>query len=96
MEREEYIDEMAAKLKDWNAEVEKLEAKAREASAEAKKEINKEVEIFRAKKQKAEHKLDNLKKAGEDSWKELQAETKNAFEDIKGTLDNAVRRFENI
>ena len=41
MEREEYIDNLAAKLKEWNAEIEKLEAKAREAGAEASKEINK-------------------------------------------------------
>lgn len=96
MEREEYIDNMAAKLKEWNAEIEKLEAKAQEAGADAKKEVSKEIQDLRTKKQAAEYKLEDIKEAGEDSWKELQAETENALEDIKSSLENAVNRFGDI
>lgn len=96
MNREEYIDNMAAKLKVWNAEVEKLEAKAEEAGADTGKEIRKEVQNLRTKKQAAEDRMEEIKEAGEKSWKELQAEAEDAFEDIKSSLENAVNRFENI
>jgi|SRR6056297_523232 len=96
MERQEYIDEMAAKLKEWNAEIEKLEAKAQEAGADAKKEISNEIQNLRAKKQKAEYQLDDIKEAGEESWKELQTDTEDAVEDIKSSLENAVNRFKDI
>ncbi len=96
MNREEYIDNMAAKLKVWNAEVEKLEAKAEEAGADTGIEIRKEVQNLRTKKQAAEDRMEEIKEAGEKSWKELQAEAEDAFEDIKSSLENAVNRFENI
>lgn len=96
MKREEYIDRMAAKLKEWNAEIEKLEVKAQETSSDAKKEINKEIQELRTKKQVADYKLEDIKKAGEESWKELQEESENALEDIKSSLENAKNRFENI
>ena len=96
MEREEYIDSLAAKLKEWNAEIEKLEAKARKAGAESSKEISKEIQNLRARKNKAEYKLDDLKETGKASWKELQAETEDAVEDIKSSLENAVNRFKDV
>lgn len=96
MNREQYIDKMAAKLKEWNTEIEKLESKAQKAGLDAQKEIRKEIENLRAKKQKADYKLEDIKKAGEDSWKELQSETEGAFEEIKSSLKNAVNRFENV
>ncbi|PWN06491.1 hypothetical protein [Rhodohalobacter mucosus] len=96
MNREQYIDNMAAKLKEWNAEVEKLEAKAQRAGTDAKKEISKEIQELRTKKNVAQDKLDDVKEAGEDAWKELQTEAEDAFEDIKSALDNAVNRFEDI
>lgn len=95
MNREEYIDRMAAKLKEWNAEIDNLEAKARNAGTDTKKEIGEEVQNLRAKKQAAEYKLEDIKEAGEESWKEIQAEAEDALEDIKSSLENAINRFEN-
>lgn len=96
MKREEYIDNMAAKLKEWNTEVEKLETKAQKAGMDAKKEISKEVQDLRIKKKVAEDQLEQVKEAGEDAWMELQSEAEGAFEDIKSALKNAVNRFEDI
>jgi len=96
MKREEYIDNMAAKLKEWNTEVEKLETKAQKAGMDAKKEISKEVQDLRIKKKVAEDQLEQVKEAGEDAWMELQTEAEGAFEDIKSALKNAVNRFEDI
>lgn len=96
MNREEYIDNMTAKLKEWNAEVEKLETKAQQAGVDAKKEISKEVQDLRIKKKVAEDQLEQVKEAGADAWMELQNEAEDAFEDIKSALNNAVKRFEDI
>ena len=96
MNREQYIDNMSAKLKEWNAEIEKLEAKAQEAGADVKKEISQEIQELRTKRKVAERKLDKIKDAGEDAWKEIQTETEDAFKDIKSALENAVNRFEDI
>jgi hypothetical protein len=42
-EREVYIEKMAAKLKEWDAKIEKLEAKARNAKADVKKEYDEQI-----------------------------------------------------
>lgn len=71
-DRKAYIDKLAAQLKQWDAEIEKLEAKAQQAKAEARAEFNQRIEELRRKKTSAQNKLE-IKQASEAAWEELKA-----------------------
>ena len=96
MNREEYIDKLTGKLKEWNSEIKKLEAKAQEAGTDAKKAMSKEITELRTKKKVLENKLEEVKDAGDDSWKEIQTEAEKAYNNMKSALKNAVNRFQNV
>jgi hypothetical protein len=53
MDRKAFIDKLAAQLKLWDAEIEKLEAKTEKTGAEAKIKYQKQIEHIRDKKQAA-------------------------------------------
>ena len=67
-------------MDEWNAEIDKLAAKADQADADAKIEYHKQVEDLRAKRKDLEDKIAELQQAGESSW-----------EDIKQGLENSGR-----
>ena len=46
-ERDAYVEKMKAKLDEWNAEIDRLEAKARGAEADARLRYNKQIESLR-------------------------------------------------
>jgi uncharacterized coiled-coil DUF342 family protein len=82
--RKDFIDKMAARLKELDTEVQKLEAKAKTAKADVKASINEQINELRVKKEEAHQKLKKIQDAGEDAWEELKdgaEKSWNIFED---------------
>jgi hypothetical protein len=82
--RKDYIDRMAARLREWDTELQKLEAKAEVAKADVKASYNKQINELRLKKEEAQQKLGKIQDAGEDAWEELKdgaEKSWNLFED---------------
>ena len=89
-ERTEYIDKLAAQLKEWDDDVQKLEAKMKNAEADAKEKYRAQVEDLQQKKEEANRKLSEIKEAGDSAWMELKAGTEKAFETMKNSVKNAL------
>jgi len=83
--KDTYVSKIEAQLKDWAADLKKLEARAQKATAEGKIEYQKRLEASRAKHQAVERKLDELKKAGEDRWEALKSGVESAWSELKGS-----------
>lgn len=69
-----YIEKMKSQLDELNANMNKLDAKATEAKADARAACLEEMRKLRHQSKLAGAKLDELKAAGEDNWKAMTTE----------------------
>ncbi len=88
-----YKAKIDAQLKEWSIRIADLKAKAELAEANVKVEYLKQVEALRAKKEEAEVKLDELKKAGDDAWEALKAGVEQAALELKDSINSAIAKF---
>lgn len=92
--RKEYIDKLAAQLREWDSAIQKLEAGAEKIKVEARGEFQRQIRELREKRNEAGEKLDNLKQSGEEAWQDLRSGADKLFADIKSTFERAASRFE--
>jgi hypothetical protein len=91
--RKDYIDKMAARLREWDTEVEKLEAKAETAKADMKASYNQQINELRIKKEEAKLKLKKIQDAGEDAWEELKDGAEKSWNIFEDSIKNAWAKF---
>jgi hypothetical protein len=72
--RDAYIAKMKLQLDELNAKMSAVEARAKEAKADAREKYDEEMNKLRAQSRLAVAKLDELKAAGDDSWDTMVAE----------------------
>ena len=69
--RDEYIAKMKLQLDEWDAKMDKLEAKAADAKDDARAKYKEEMNKLRHQSKLAKDKLDELKAAGDDKWEAM-------------------------
>ena len=87
--RKEYIDKMAARLKEWDNEILRMEAKVISAKADVKAEYHKQLMELLNKKDVIQQKLQHIKDASEDAWMELKSGTESSWEIMEDAIKNA-------
>lgn len=92
--KDAYTEKLQAQIDQWTAEVEKLEAKARESKADAKIEIEENVGDAKKRLEAAKTKAREVRNASGEAWQELKAGTESAFESLKEAVDRARTRFQ--
>ncbi|HNS13758.1 MAG TPA: hypothetical protein PKM08_00360 [Syntrophorhabdaceae bacterium] len=91
--REAYIEKLAAQLKEWNAQIDGLMAKAEKAKADAGTEYARQIENLNQKKETATKRLEELKGKGEGAWEDIAAGIEKVLDDLKVTFDQVKTRF---
>lgn len=91
--KEAYQEKMEAQLREWEADIARLRAKADQTKAEAKIEYYQQIEVLRTKKEAAHQKLQELRETSEDAWEELKAGIENAWDDLRHAVTNALAKF---
>lgn len=91
--KEIYEQKLQAQLDEWNAEIEKLNAKADGAKADTQLEYRKKMEELRAMQEAAAYKLAELKNSGDDAWEDLKAGMDNAWDSLGNAVKSAASRF---
>ena len=81
-------------MDEWNVEIDKLQAKADQAEAEAKIEYHEQIEDLRAKRKEVEAKIAEVQQAGEGAWEDLKQGLENSWEILKGAFAKVKSRFE--
>lgn len=81
--KDAYVSKMEAQLKEWQAELSKLKAKAQKAAAEGRLEYQKRIEASQTNYQALQRKLDELRRSGEDRWEALKAGVESAWAELK-------------
>ncbi len=91
--KEAYEQKLDAQLDEWRAEIDKLKAQARQADADARIELERQIEDLEAKRAASHQRLQELRQAGEDAWTDMQAGLEAAFEDLGKAVQSAAARF---
>lgn len=92
-ERDAYVAKMKAKLDEWNAEIQKFEARAQGASAEAKLKYEQQVAELKARRDEAARKLRELQDASAGAWETLREGTEAAWSVMAKAFKDAAERF---
>ena len=91
--RRAYEEKLEAQMKEWNAQIDLLKAKADTAKAEAKVEYYARIEALQQKQDMARTKLQELRAAGDEAWEDLKAGVENAWDEVKSAFHDAASKF---
>lgn len=93
MDRQAIIDKLHAQLKEWNTEIDRLEAKAELASANAKEDYRQSIDTMKQRKVAAQQKLKELQGSSDEAWDEIKKGFDEAMDSIKRAYDSAKSKF---
>ena len=91
--RDEYVSKLKAKLDEWNADMDRLMAKAESLAAAARQECEEHVGDLRSRRADLEAKLHELSTAAEGVWHDLKAGVDGAAESLAEAIRSARKRF---
>lgn len=91
--RHEYIDKFKNKLDEWDADIDVLEAKARETTDELKVEFVDQLASLRVKRDIAKLKLAEIKDASEEAWEDIKGGADDAWSSLKQAIEKARSHF---
>jgi predicted RNase H-like nuclease (RuvC/YqgF family) len=88
-EKELYEQKMRARLDEWKAELDKLKARAKGASADTQIKMNREIEELETAIQEGETRLSALAEASGDAWESIKEGVDAAWESLTSAFDQA-------
>ena len=91
--RQEYIDKMAKKLKEQNAELDKMEAKINGMQEKARLKYLTSIQELRLKKQDVQTKLERLQNTSENAWEEMKTGLNKSWDILKDSTEEALAKF---
>jgi len=92
--RDAYVQKLKAKLDEWNATIDKLQAKADQTEAESKIKYEKQLADLRAKRKDVDEKILELEQAGESAWEGLKQGLENSWDILKASFTKAKSEFD--
>jgi len=91
--RDAFVKKIKASIDEWNAEIDRLEARAEQAEAEARIEYHDEIQELKNYRDDARKRLSRLEQAGEGAWEDMKAGVEMAFEAMSQAVNSARNRF---
>ncbi|MDN3521877.1 coiled coil domain-containing protein [Halomonas ramblicola] len=91
--REAYEQKLQAKLDEWQAEVDKLKARAQGAQADARIEYQEEIDRLESHRDEARQKLAELREASDDAWEDVKDGVERAWDSVSESFKSARSRF---
>lgn len=92
--RDAFVKKMQAKLDEWNAEIDKLEAQSRQKEADLQQDYQRRIAELKTQRQEARQKLEKLQNAGESAWEDLKSGVELAAGALGDALKSARARFQ--
>jgi hypothetical protein len=91
--RNEYVENMKARLDQWNKEIAEWEAKARVARTDMQIEYEMRLDALRQQRDEAAVKLDELQKSAGEAWRDLAQGADDAWARMRDALEKASSHF---
>lgn len=92
-DRDVYVEKMKAKIDEWNADLAKLEARSREASADTRLKYDNQIQELKVQRERAEEQLKEFQRASEESWKQMRDGMESAWDEVNRAFREAADRF---
>ena len=92
-ERDAYEQKVKAKFKEWDAQIDKLRARAESAGADAKLDYERQLKELRATRDAAGDKLRELRNTSAENWMKVRHEAEETWERMSRSLKNSLDRF---
>lgn len=93
-QRDEYVNKMKTQLDQWNAEIGRWEAKAKEAQAGMQAEAQKQLDALRAQREEALEQMRKVQAASADAWMDMVRGTDAAWKAMADAFNNARSHFD--
>ena len=94
--RDEYVEKLKAQLEQWNAQMATWESTAREATAEARMELEKQIGITRSRLDDMVFRMELLKGASADAWQEIARGADEARTTMQDAFERARFHFKDL
>lgn len=91
--KEAYLEKLKAKLDEWNAQIDKLKAKAAQSKADVKIEIEKRIGDLETHRREVENKIQHLVQASGSAWEDLKGGVQRAWEKLDEAVRSATEKF---
>jgi chromosome segregation ATPase len=91
--KEAYMEKLEAKLKEWQADIDKLKAKAAQSKADIKIQINQQIGNLEGKSQEIQKKLHELGQASESAWGDIKGGVEQAWGKLDKAFKAAISKF---
>jgi len=88
----EYIDKLAARLKELDAEINKLEKMADKAVEEVKAEYRQQIKDLFLKKEELQNKVSKIKESTGNAWEDMKAGTELSWEVFQDSVKAGKRK----
>lgn len=92
-DRELYQQKRQAELDEWMAMVDQLKAKATKVAADARLEMNRQIQAIESRIKEGRAKLTELEAASEDAWDSIKCGVDSAWTSLKTACGEAAARF---
>ena len=92
-DKELYQQKKQAQLDEWQAEIDKLKARASMASADAQLEMNKQIATLESHIKAGKAKLSELAQTGEEAWGSIKLGVDSAWDALKSAVGDAASKF---
>ena len=94
--RDEYVEKMKAQLDQWERQTVMWEAAAREATSEAKMELEKQVGIMKSRADDLVYRMELMKGASADAWQEIARGAEEACKAMQDAFEKARFHFRDV
>ncbi|MGY6275468.1 sll1863 family stress response protein [Methylomonas sp. MgM2] len=91
--RDQYVAKMKAKLDEWNADIDRLEAKTKNTAADARIGLQKEIQAIKAQRGELVSKLEEVENASEEAWEDIKTGAESAWRSFSNAVKSAADRF---
>lgn len=87
--RDAFVAKLKAKLDEWNADIDKMDAQAREAKADRQIEINNRITELRRRRDEADERLMRLQQSSGDGWEDMRQDLEDTWDRITSAFSQA-------
>ena len=91
--RKAYEEKLDTQLKEWDAQISLLKAKADNARAEIRKDYYKSIEAFEHKESEVKTKLQELRTARDEAWEAVQVSMEKIWAEVSEAYQEGARTY---
>jgi outer membrane murein-binding lipoprotein Lpp len=91
--RREYIEKIAARLKELDHEISELEIIADKAAEEVKAEYHQQINDLFFKKENLQNKVNSIREASGNAWEDMKAGARLSWEVLNDSVKNSKRKL---